>query len=360
METTKNYVNIAIVIIATIMVGAVLKITSSIILPLVVAFFLSGLLSPIMRQCARYKLPKFVAILTIILIIGIIFLLIILFLQVSVKSFVAEFPKYSEGFDNFARTFDAYAMDEFGFEEPILSNLNWQAPVMNVVSNFSTYVYSFVSNAGMTLLLTIFILIEQHELLGKLHHAFPERGDGIAKMFTRIGEKLSTYLLTKGLLSLVTGILFYFVALFTGLDFALIWGVMAFFFNFIPSIGSIIVTVLMILMACIQFLPTFGPVIVVAIGATTIQMVIGNFLDPKIQGDRLNLSPFILIVSLVLWGYLWGIVGMFLAVPITATLQIICDTVPGLRPIAIMLSGTRGLKFLDEQRMAVTSEESAE
>ena len=132
--------------------------------------------------------------------------------------------------------------------------------------------------------------------------------------------------------------MFYLVAVLTGLDFALVWGVLAFVFNFIPTIGSIIVTVGTIIMAIIQFMPEWGRIIYVGIMMISIEMVIGNIIDPKLQGVQLNISPIVILISLAIWGYIWGLVGMFLAVPLTSMMQIVCANIPSLKPVAIFLS----------------------
>ncbi len=108
--------------------------------------------------------------------------------------------------------------------------------------------------------------------------------------------------------------------------------------NFIPTIGSIIVTITTILLAIIQYYPDYASVLYVAVLMGSIQIVLGNILDPRVQGNQLNLSPFIILVSLAIWGYIWGIAGMFLAVPITSALQILCTNVKDLKPIAVLLS----------------------
>ncbi len=344
-----KYTQIPVILILVILVMAVLKITSGIVLPLVVAFFLAGLFTPFTRMCNRHNIPKWLAIIFVFLIILGAFFLIVLFLENSAYSIMRELPKYSKGFSDFAVSVDAYLIERLGFESPVLAELNWQQPVMNIAGNLSSYTVSFVSTAGITFLLMVFILVEQQDLLRKLHHAFPSTGVHIASIFGQIGQRISTYLWIKSILSGVTGVLVYVIARLVGLDFALIWGVLTFLFNFIPSIGSILISVAVVLMACVQFFPHLDKILIVAVSVTSVQMIIGNFLDPKIQGDRLNLSPFVLIVSLMFWGYLWGIVGMFLAVPIMAVFQIVCDTIPGLKPVAIMISGQRRLNMMDEQ-----------
>ena len=94
-------------------------------------------------------------------------------------------------------------------------------------------------------------------------------------------------------------------------------------------------------MALIQFAPAWSNVIYVTVLMIGIEMVVGNIIDPKLQGVQLNISPLVILVALAVWGYIWGLAGMFLAVPLTSTIQIVCANIPSLRPIAILLSEGR-------------------
>ena len=142
----------------------------------------------------------------------------------------------------------------------------------------------------------------------------------------------------KVVISAASGVLFYLSAIISGMDFPLVFGVLAFLLNFIPTIGSIVVTVGATFVAAVQFLPMWSKVFVIFFAFLVIQMILGNVIDPKLQGVRLNLSPLVILIMLSLWGYVWGIVGMFLAVPITSVIQLICANIPTMRPIAILLS----------------------
>jgi predicted PurR-regulated permease PerM len=123
-----------------------------------------------------------------------------------------------------------------------------------------------------------------------------------------------------------------------GVDFASFWAVLIFLLNFIPTIGSIIATLFPSLLTLIQF-DTMGPFVVTISVLTSLQFCIGSLLEPRLMGQRLNLSPIVILLSLGLWGSLWGIPGMFLCVPITVIIMIICSYFPASRPIAILLSG---------------------
>ena len=136
----------------------------------------------------------------------------------------------------------------------------------------------------------------------------------------------------------MTGLISYLVLKVVGVDFASFWAVLIFLLNFIPTIGSIIATLFPSLLTLVQF-PTLGPFIATISVLTAVQFCIGSLLEPRLMGNRLNLSPIVILLSLGLWGSVWGIPGMFLCVPITVIIMIICSYFPGTRPLAILLSG---------------------
>jgi predicted PurR-regulated permease PerM len=122
-----------------------------------------------------------------------------------------------------------------------------------------------------------------------------------------------------------------------GVDFAVTWGALAFFLNFIPTVGSIMASIPPILLALVQFYPSLWPGIITLITVMTIQLGMGNALAPKVMGDQLNLSPVVVLLSLLFWGWLWGIVGALISIPIAAAIKIICENIETLHPISVMM-----------------------
>jgi predicted PurR-regulated permease PerM len=148
------------------------------------------------------------------------------------------------------------------------------------------------------------------------------------------------YLFLQLVISLATGVIVWFSLSLIGVDFAVTWGAMAFFLNFIPTVGSILASVPPILVALVQF-PSIWPAVGTAVVLLMIQMTIGNVVAPKVLGERLNLSPVVVLISLVFWGWLWGVVGALLSVPIASAIKIVCGNVEPLRPISILMGSGR-------------------
>ena len=152
-------------------------------------------------------------------------------------------------------------------------------------------------------------------------------------------EGLETYLLIMTFVSALTALLSYLVMAAAGVEYAIFWATMIFFLNFIPTIGSILGTVVPAGFALLQF-GELWPALVVLAGIGAVQFVMGNILLPRMFGTRLNVSLGVTIFSLFFWGALWGITGMFVAMPLTAMLIITFSHFPATRPFAILLSRT--------------------
>lgn len=144
----------------------------------------------------------------------------------------------------------------------------------------------------------------------------------LKRTFKDITEQVQKYIITKFLISLTVGLIMGFMLWLFDVEFFIIWAAFAVILNFIPNIGSVIAVFLPVVMALIQH-GSFSYALLIAVVLIVIQNIIGNILEPKIFGDRLGLNPLVILISLLLWGYLWGIVGMFLSVPLTAVLKII-------------------------------------
>ncbi len=144
----------------------------------------------------------------------------------------------------------------------------------------------------------------------------------LQRTFKDITEQIQRYIVTKFLISLSMGVLFGLILWLFGVQFFIIWASLALLLNFIPNVGSVIAVILPSLMALIQY-QSFGYASIVAGVLIILQNIIGNLIEPKIFGDQLGLNPLVILISLLLWGYLWGIVGMFLSVPLTAVIKII-------------------------------------
>ena len=156
-------------------------------------------------------------------------------------------------------------------------------------------------------------------------------------MVAAIDEGIQRYMLLKTLLSMGVGLLFYGVLALFGADFAPIWGVLAFILNYIPTVGPVIATVPPIVLLLLQYAGEPGMAVAAVLCAIAVPAVFGNIVEPKVFGDSLNLNFLAVVFALVLWTFLWGVVGAVLSVPIMMAVSLVCREVPSLRPIHDLL-----------------------
>jgi predicted PurR-regulated permease PerM len=232
----------------------------------------------------------------------------------------------------------------FGFEtEPtwatlrqdLLARINLQRLFGSLLASVGSIVVTFV----VVCLYATFLLLERRSFETKLARLSddPARVARISEVVQAINQRIGSYLALKTLLSLLLGVSSYVVMRLFGLEFAALWAVLIFFLNFVPYVGSVLGVVFPVLMTIVQF-EDAGTALTMLTLLTALQFGIGNFLDPYVMGNSLNLSPFAILLSLAVWSELWGVPGAFLAVPITAILTIVFSEFPGTRPIAVLLS----------------------
>jgi len=204
---------------------------------------------------------------------------------------------------------------------------------LDVAQGVLLAVAALVSNSFMVLVTIVLILFEAAGFPDKLHAAFGDPSG--SQRYTKIKREIQHYLGIKTLVSLATG-LFIGVALWLiGVDFALLWGVLAFLLNYIPTLGSIIASIPPTLLATVQFGP--GPGLAVAGVFLAVNIVMGNFVEPYFMGRRLGLSTLVVFMSLVFWGWVWGPLGMLLSVPLTMILKIMLENNRELRWVSVLL-----------------------
>ncbi len=232
--------------------------------------------------------------------------------------------------------------------QEVLTGLNLQDIFTLVLGG----VTSIFSSAGIILFYVLFILLEHRYFRGKLHLMFTDehKKNQISATMDKIKKDIKSYFVIKTLVSLVTAILSYCVMVLFGLDFAIFWAFLIFFLNFIPSVGSIIAVAFPILLSLIQF-DNYYIFIFMATGLVWVQTLMGNIIEPRFMGNKLNLSPLVIILALGFWGSLWGIVWMLLSVPIMVIINIILSKFPETRSIAILLSEKGELQIENEQEV---------
>lgn len=330
--------------ILVVIVMAICKVTGDVSITIVLSLFLFILMLPIVNSLEKAKFPSWLATLIAVLIVVVLMLAVVMFLFYTVDVLVRKVPTYASKLNDLDVFLKGLLGKWFDIPEDVsvfsIMKIDWVGGViMPALRSVSSSAVGIGRNVLVTLLMAVFLLLERHTLIPKITYAASKDKEGrVQAIWDRINRQVSKYIGIKSIVSVITGALFYIVGKSVGLDFAFLWGVLAVVMNFIPTIGSIVITVLTIFMAVVQFLPNWTPILIVAVGTILTQNIIGNIIDPRLQGNQLNLSPFVILVALSVFGYVWGIVGMFLAVPLLSVLQIVFANMDETKPIAILMS----------------------
>lgn len=321
----------------------VLSTLKTILIPFFIAIILSFIFEPLYNFLKNKKVPGFVAIILIIIIIVGIANITSVFIFTSVNTFSTDLPKYDEKLRNLINTFYNYLnlSDEDitkMYESLNLKNLLMQGSFTGFLTNLLTSILGIFGDFVLILIYVVFILSEMGSIRLRLKNAYnADKASKISEILNEIFTDVKKYLVGKTLINLFQAIIFGFVLWVFGVDFYIIWAFLCFFTHYIPNIGSLISTILPALIAVLQFDNIITPIIIVII-LIVIQNVIGNILEPRYLGDQLNLSPLLLLFSLIFWGYVWGIIGMVLSVPIMSIIKISLSKFDSTRSISILMS----------------------
>ena len=323
----------------------VLKELQSILLPLFIGVIISFIFLPFYNLLIRKKIPAALSIIIVLLTIIIISNIASLIVFTSINSFSAEFPKYEMKFLDVYNGFIAklnLSDDEIvSFNNSLnLKNLITGGKLTGAITGILTGVTGIMGNYILILFYVIFILSESESIKGRLSAAFAGKNDlDVNKTLNDIFSGVKEYIAGKTLLSFLQAVLIGTILWICGVDFYLVWGFLFFLSDFIPNIGSLIVSILVAAVMLLQFDGIVKPVVILAV-LIIIQNLKGNIIEPKIFGHRLDLSPLVLFFSLIFWGYIWGIIGMILSVPIMSMIKITFMNIPATKPIAILMSNS--------------------
>jgi len=287
-------------------------------------------------RLGRFRLPQPLALLLAVLVIGGLFWIVGRTIGRNVQAVVAAVPSYEARLTHLIEQATRLAGVE---QAPTLSELVARISLADTLGSFATAAASVVSIAGLILIYTLFLFVEQVHFRRKLGAIF--HGDGqearVLAVLDRIDREIRVYIRIKTTLATATSAFAYVVMSSVGVDFAGFWAVMVFFFYYIPTVGSIMAIIAPALLTLIQF-DNLTPFLIVLLVFGSIQVVTANVIEPAIMGRSLNLSPLVVIVSLIVWGTIWGVVGMFLCVPIMVVALIVLAQFETTRPVAVLLS----------------------
>lgn len=325
-------------------VGIVLRVLEPILLPFVVAVFISQLFVPLNAALRRRRVPAALSILLVLVVVATGLAVFAWVLYSSAQSLTESMPKYQARMLEVLAAASDWLAASFPRVAAQIERWQWeQAVEASSVAGFLAATAGsfliFFSDAFLVLLFVVFLLSGNEAFPKKLERALaPRQAARVGAIRDNIEAEVRKYLLTKTVVNLVHGGLVAILLMAFGVDFALFWGFLTFLAHYIPNVGAIISVAIPAMFFFLQFPP--GKALLVAVLNAALQFVMGNAVEPRVMGTSLNLSPLVVLLSLIFWGWLWGPWGMVLAVPITSMLKIVCENVEPLRPLAVLMSGT--------------------
>lgn len=327
-----HLITLGVLLIALLAVGAIFVYAKSVLIPFVLAMFISILASPVQTWLVVHlKLPFWVGFLASLLVVLSVVATLLLLLFISVKSVITGVHQYGEqlltSIDQMTQWLNEWTKP-WGFNVDLDTlKLNAQESMRNLATSSMIIFQSVLQTV---LFLTIFLIFI---LLGKDPHA-ASKG-----FLAQIEKATRKYIFIKTIVSAITGLGAWLILKWLDCPMAEMIGIVTFILNYIPSIGSILATLLPIPLVLAQFGPSWKILwILVLLGV--LQNLMGNLIEPKIQGEGLKLHPVTILLSLAIWGLLWGPVGMFLAAPIAAVIRVMLENFETTQPIAKLMGGT--------------------
>lgn len=322
-------------------IGSLLIDGRGLLIPIIIAIFIWHLLNTINSGVQKIPgvgshCPGWVSRILSLVVVGVMVKILIDIIGNNVNDVISASPRYQENLLNISNMLDQkYHFKASTNFDNVVKSLSIQNIVLSIYGVFT----SITSSAMLIAFYVVFLFVEQHYYSQKMYALFPqnEHRKLVNNIINHITQDTQTYLGIKTILSLGTATASWVIMKCVGLDFAEFWALLIFFLNYIPNIGAIIATAFPVCLALIQF-QSWWPFALVTSGIVAIQFIVGNFLEPRLLGNSLNLSPLVILIALGFWGSIWGVLGMFLSVPITVMMMIVFAHFDSTRPIAILLS----------------------
>lgn len=334
------FTKVSIIIVGAFIFFHILYLGKDFLIPLILAFFLSAALIRTHHTLQdKFKLPKIISLLATTLVYVWLLTLVAMIINNNVQSIVAQSGNYEEKIVQIVNSglWIVGLEQTFSFEN-LIKTLN----IESILSGIGSALTAVLASMSTILIYTAFILAEYKFLGNKAATLFSLSKDGksLAKVFRKVEEDIAAYFKIHSFFSLGTGIGTYIICLALGIEFAAFWWLLAFLLNYIPTIWSALAAIIPVLFGVIQFWAWWAWEGVIALWVLLwmLQFAMGNVFEPKFLWSRLNLSPLVILLSLTFWGYIWGVIWMFLSIPLMVMINIICSHFESTKWIHVLLS----------------------
>ena len=350
MEKDIRAIKSILFFITAILLIYILYILSSLLIPLFMAFFLALLLQPLLAWFERKNVPLGLSMIVIsVTTVSILYLISMLIYKTGsamvdqktelLSQINIKINSMLSWFNDFSGL--ALSSDEAINQVSKMISADW---LLKSTGNFAEAVGNFSTVFFMTLLYLLVLLggiLKYEQYIRYLSEGKPDTN--LLSGFEKVKNSIVTYIKVKVFVSLLTGIGYWIICWSFGLKFALFWGFLAFILNFIPTFGSIIATIPPLLLGLIQ-IDSIGAFLLLTIILFAAQMIFGNILEPKLMGTSLALNTITVLLGLVFWGYLWGVTGMVLSVPLLVVIKVILEEVPGAEILVRLMGSTKNAR----------------
>lgn len=351
-KSTTNVISLASICIIVALTIYLLVVGQRLLQPLVIAIVFWFLINVIASHFLRVRIGGYGLYRPLCFLLAIMVLIALISIVVQfISSSVAGLGSASQMYEsNLRHYWETLPFSQYLPADGVLQMLVQWIDIASMLTSVARTFTSLAADGVLIFIYTLFLLWEQGYFNAKLTALIddPERERGVRSIIDRVRADIQRYISIKMLTSSATGILSYLVLRVLEVDFAEIWGVLIFMLNFIPTVGSIIATLMPATVALAQSTTdgvSLALAVLVFIGA--LQVTIGNIIEPRLMGSSLNLSPVVILFNLALWGMMWGVVGMFLCVPFLIITTIVLSHFPRTRPIAILLSSNGRIEMPD-------------
>jgi predicted PurR-regulated permease PerM len=344
MELQSSTAKIMVVSAAVIIVMAGIKAASAIMVPFLLSLFIAIACSPLINLASRYRVPRWLSVTLVILLIIVIGFMLAGLVGQSLAEFRQNLPTYQKQLSTeFVWIVEQLRNFNIFIDKDLILNHLDPGTAMSVATNFLSGLGGVLSNLFLIILTVIFMLFEAESIPKRVHIALRDPGMKLHHI-DRFLQSVKDYLGIKSLVSLATGTLIGIWLYILGVDHFMLWAVLAFLLNFIPNIGSIIAAIPAVLVAFLEF--GFAKAGLTGLGFIVVNTVMGNVIEPRFMGRGLGLSTLVVFLSLIFWGWLLGSVGMLLSVPLTMIVKIALESREETMWLAVLLSADKPDEYI--------------
>ena len=338
MLDQRRTTNFLLLIIVVPLVFYLLKILSFIFIPLIFSMFIALLFLPLMRWLGRRKIPKFLSIVIVLLLVAGVLKIGVELIQLSSKQVLGNNTAFFSKAEVKLTDLKVYLSDSFGIEFEQDKNFIAQFFQKENLGSTIGFLRTFLTTLLMTAFFVVLWLAESINVHKLLNSTLLKQKHTSIKAFMKIEKDLIKFIKVKFLVSALTGVFTGLMCVFFDVSFPIFWGLFAFAINFVQMVGSFISVILLSIFAFVELDPT-STLFFFILSITLVQVVFGAILEPIFMGKSFSINIIAVLVMLMFWGFLWGIPGLIMAIPITVFIKIILEQFPGTKIIASLLSG---------------------